>query len=35
MQLKFTLEEVDLDTLTFDNIRQQFDPSSSSRSANR
>jgi ParB/RepB/Spo0J family partition protein len=26
MQLKFTLEEVELDTLIFDNIRQQFDP---------
>lgn len=26
MQLKFTLEEVDLDTLTFDNIRQHVDP---------
>jgi hypothetical protein len=25
MQLKFTLEEVELDNLTFDNIRQQFD----------
>jgi ParB family chromosome partitioning protein len=24
--MQFTLEEIDLDTLTFDNIRQQFDP---------